>query len=733
MAEQKGSTITYSTDGWTTEDYPNTERGVVIEANTDLSSVEVTLMSNVSCSRVAIGDPSNPDAVRTGNFSGGETIHFDVSVSASFSKKIWVDGGSDSSYIYGYDQYGGPKSSSDFDVTASYYDGNTDSGSYATMYNFAAITAYTPVTAPSAPTSVSTSVQGNDKIDVSWSSVNWNGDQGNYRVQLSRDGASYTTPSGGNATPNSGTTSATYNPNSDNSYNSQVGIDSSFRFRVRAENSVGNSSWTYSGTVYTEPIPSHNPSVSRPDASTVSLSWSNKSSIESGVEVQRRDDTGSGYSAWSTVTTTSAGATSYSDSPPSDARFQYRLRTIAPDGGTSDWVYADYGNKGNLFFSDDFEDQDLAEWSSTSLSDSQSGIVSGGLPAGSVGGADEGTYYLRLDSTNSVTKNLGDLSSESDVIVKCAVAIESADGSSEYGKIQWYDGSSWSNLREIHNEYNRQGWVEIVEHVPASKLSTDNRLRFTGSTGGGDQFAVDRVVVSDVLHEFTKPAAPSGLSLDTSTEREITASWTDNASVNTKYETKIRPKGTSTWNHIDNLSANLNSYTFTGLLDGEKYETFVRATSEQARHGTVQSYYYTDSSTVSGTTILPSPGIDTASVIDNNNKITASWTDNSNNEDGFRLMLSTDGGSTFSQQGSDISANSTSFTTSELLFNQDYQAKVRAFTEHTSSDSNTVSLKTGYGLQYYNSSFTPGTVKVYDGSNWVRPFKVKRFDGSQWD
>jgi hypothetical protein len=43
-----------------------------------------------------------------------------------------------------------------------------------------------------------------------------------------------------------------------------------------------------------------------------------------------------------------------------------------------------------------------------------------------------------------------------------------------------------------------------------------------------DYFAVDRVVVSDILHEYTQPAGPSNLSLDTSTDREITASWTEN-------------------------------------------------------------------------------------------------------------------------------------------------------------------------------------------------------------
>ncbi|MFB6099669.1 MAG: fibronectin type III domain-containing protein [Candidatus Nanohalobium sp.] len=597
----------------------------------------------------------------------------------------------------------------------------------------------TPVSPPSAPSNLALNVNSNDSITASWDPPSdWGGEKGNYHIQLSRDAASYVDPSGGPTTPASGTTSATYNSTSDVSYDSFVGIDSSFQFRVRAENSAGSSSWTQSGTVYTDPIPPHSPFVDNRNSTQLNINWSNRTDIFDHVEIQYRKDTGSGYGSWKAATTDPDDLHHFDNDKYSwfeiDARYQFRLRTVAPDGGTSKWVYADYGNEGNVYFKDDFEDQDLSEWSATDFSGG-GGIYSGSNNSLGISGADQGSYYVRLDGSDYIQKNLGDISNESDVFIKSVLAVGSFDADSDDIHFEWYDGSSWQKIEagSYSWEYNRNGWVEAAIEVPDSLLSTDNRIRIQGDeAGGGDYVAVDHVVVSDIVHEYTKPAAPTSLSLDTSIKREVTASWVDNASVNTKYEAKIRPTGSSTWTHKDNLAADLTTYTFTGLLDGEKYDVFSRATAEQARHGSIQAEYSADSSTISGTTILPPPSRFSASII-KNNRISASWTDNSNNEDGFRLMLSTDGGSTFSQQGSDISANKTSFTTSDLLFNQNYVAKVRTFTEHTASDSGTVSLKTGYGLQYYNSSFSPGTVKIYDGDSWVRPFKVKRFDGSQWD
>ncbi|WP_338417009.1 hypothetical protein [Halobacterium salinarum] len=194
-------------------------------------------------------------------------------------------------------------------------------------------------------------------------------------------------------------------------------------------------------------------------------------------------------------------------------------------------LYADYGNEGNVYFEDDFETGDFSNWDTTNLTDSASSIISGAPPGGDSGlsGADEGTYYAHLESGDSVVKTLGDLSSESDVIVKCAMAAGSMDDSGENVSIDWYDGSTWRTLHALYHEYNKQGWVDVSARVPSGWVSSDNRLRLSGYGGSGDYGEWDRVVVSDILHEYTTPAAPSNLSVDAPARHTVSADWTTNA------------------------------------------------------------------------------------------------------------------------------------------------------------------------------------------------------------
>ena len=413
---------------------------------------------------------------------------------------------------------------------------------------------------PPPPENVVATVNSNDSISLEWTFDPSSGSVDNYEVQISRDGASFTDPTGGPSSP-TGTGPHTYGPNSGRGYNSVVGIDSSFQFRVRAVNTDGTSDWNTSPTVYTEPLPPHNPSVSRPDANTIEISWENKSDIADVTKVHVREDTGSGYGSWNNFgniylpneqTTIQVGDQAGWTSLviKENARYQFRIASEQYQhgsyGGLGKWVYADYGNDGNVFFEDDFESGDFSAWDDTYHATNH--VESGSHHDTGISGPDQGSNYwagIGVDNTEStwLQKNLGDLSGENDVLVKCAFAIGSLDDGSENFNIEWYDGSTWRVLVEWNHEYNEQGWFEVSEIVPDSWLSTDNRIRVGDTTGwgmrDGDFFAVDRVVVGDILHEYTQPAGPSNLSLDTSTDREITASWTENGISLPKYSLPV--------------------------------------------------------------------------------------------------------------------------------------------------------------------------------------------------
>jgi hypothetical protein len=550
-----------------------------------------------------------------------------------------------------------------------------------------------------APSSVSATVNADDDIGLSWTDEA-NATE-NFRVHINRDSITWTAPSGGPTTPTS--TSVTYGPNSDNSYESQVGIDSSFTFRVRAEGSDANSDWSYSDTVCTSPIPPHDPSVGRPDANTFEISWTNQSDILSAsnsLQIQYREDTGSGYGTWIFHDNTDADDGSYIVSTShadfqENARYQFRLRGVNRSGSnaptTSEFVFADYGNEGSVYFEDGFESGDISAWDS-----SYGGhTVEGGSHADTgVSGPDEGSCYLKgygADDTEStwVQKNLGDLSNETDVLVKCVFAVGSLDGSAENFNIEWYDGSSWQVLAEWFWEYNEQGWCEVSTLVPDLWLSSDARIRVGDTTSSGmfdgDYWAVDRVVVSDLLHEYTSPAEPSDLTLDTTTDREITVSWTRNATFGDQSDLDSRETGASSWTDETNTAS---PYTITGLLDGEAYDVRTRSFVRQYRNGDYvfawKSSYISDSATTN------LPPVEDLTVDDVTGRYaTLSWTDPSNNADGYRVLLDPDDDGGYSQDGNDISPvgedETQSYETTELLDGQLYGATVESYTEHVTA------------------------------------------------
>ncbi|WP_231736924.1 fibronectin type III domain-containing protein [Halobacterium sp. CBA1126] len=375
-----------------------------------------------------------------------------------------------------------------------------------------------------------------------------------------------------------------------------------------------------------------------------------------------------------------------------DARYQFRFRHEQVGvGRDSEYVYADYGNEGNVYFSDDFESGDLSAWDDYTDSGSETFVgtnLDGYNGSGRIAESspEEGSYALQMAYGDYVQKNLGDLSSESNVIVKAYVQSGSLDTANEINYIRWYDGSAWNDLASFGYEHNKQGWVEVTAAVPDSMLSTDNRVRFIqggGSGGYADFFAVDRVVVSDILHEYTTPSAPSDLQLDASTTRELTGTWTNGSVTNTApgdVETSVGPVGGALSDVTH--SPGTTSYTATELLDGERYTLEVATTIHQYRHGAKSSEWGPTRTTQAATTILPAP---TDGLPSNVGETTAdySWTPNANHGT-ITVQLRHDNGDWVDAvTGLDNTADAASFA--GLLHGERYEARAVAVTEHTQS------------------------------------------------
>ncbi|SDS43056.1 S8 family serine peptidase [Opitutus sp. GAS368] len=187
----------------------------------------------------------------------------------------------------------------------------------------------------------------------------------------------------------------------------------------------------------------------------------------------------------------------------------------------------------------------------------------------------------------------------------------------------------------------------------------------------------------------TVPAAPSNLSATATSSSAINLTWTNNAT-NAQGNTVERSTDNATFTQIASLAAGTTSYSDTGLTASTTYYYRVRAFNSAGN-----SAY---SNTASAATQSPPPTIPAApsnlsATATSSSAINLTWTDNTNNEDGFRVERSTDN-TTFTQVAS-LAANSTSYSDTGLAASTTYYYRVRAFNSAGNSGySNTASATT---------------------------------------
>ena len=289
---------------------------------------------------------------------------------------------------------------------------------------------------------------------------------------------------------------------------------------------------------------------------------------------------------------------------------------------------------------------------------------------------------VSLSSTVDITWQNNDNSSDGSVFVE-----RSDDGGSTF--------SSVSGSLPI-------GTTSYSEQPPAGQGSAEYRVaRSTDHTTSRSN-----AVTIQLLQQVTN------LTADTITETSISLSWTDTNESESGYRVFISSDGGSTFTQDSgDLSSNTTSYTINGLTAGETYlikvDSFNSSTS-------------VSSQIITATTNFIQPS--NLSVTDiNKNSADINWTDNSNAESGYRVLISSDGGSTFTQDSADLSTNTTSYTINGLTAGETYSIKVAAFSTASSVESNTVTFTTTFDPpENISSQLSNGFNKGID-LNWQIP------------
>ncbi|HOX21380.1 MAG TPA: fibronectin type III domain-containing protein [Candidatus Paceibacterota bacterium] len=172
----------------------------------------------------------------------------------------------------------------------------------------------------------------------------------------------------------------------------------------------------------------------------------------------------------------------------------------------------------------------------------------------------------------------------------------------------------------------------------------------------------------------TLPCAVSGLNASIISAEQIDLHWNDNSGNETGFRIDKKTGSGGTYSSLATKDANVTSHSDSGLSDGTTYYYRVYPYNNDG-----DSNY----SEVFATTTLPAPSNFLATA-NSSSQIDLTWTDNSNNETGFKIERATTTCSGFLPVHTTV-ANVTSYSDEALLQNTTYCYRAYAFNDNISS------------------------------------------------
>jgi hypothetical protein len=172
------------------------------------------------------------------------------------------------------------------------------------------------------------------------------------------------------------------------------------------------------------------------------------------------------------------------------------------------------------------------------------------------------------------------------------------------------------------------------------------------------------------------PAAPTGLSATAVSSSQINLAWTDNASDETGFKIeRCQNAGCSNFAEIAQVGANVTTFNDTGLAASTSYSYRVRATNL----GGDSAYSNPATATTQAAQAVPAAPSNLTATAVSTSQINLSWTDNSNNETGFKIERCEGNACTNFAEIAQVGANVTTFSDTGLSRNTRYRYRVRAF------------------------------------------------------
>jgi M6 family metalloprotease-like protein len=252
------------------------------------------------------------------------------------------------------------------------------------------------------------------------------------------------------------------------------------------------------------------------------------------------------------------------------------------------------------------------------------------------------------------------------------------------------------NNRGDSGDMHHAAGVDAIGPGPGNHPNTDT---YKGGVVTQTGITISSISASSASMTFclngcTGVPAPSGLTATAQSTSQIALNWADNSSAETGFTIDRSTNGT-TWSFLATVSANVTSYNNSGLSPNATW--FYR----------VSAFAGADTSTWSNTasaTTFDVPPVAPASMSAtpaSSSQINLAWADSANNETGYRVEQSLNGGGTWSTIAT-LGANSIGYNNTGLAANTIYHYRVAAFNSAGDSGFATANATTNPPPPYFD-------------------------------
>jgi len=288
-------------------------------------------------------------------------------------------------------------------------------------------------------------------------------------------------------------------------------------------------------------------------------------------------------------------------------------------------------------------------------------------------------------SSGASQKNVSVSGSGTEVPPNSPSNLNATAQSSTQINLSWTDNSNNESGFKIERKNGSSGnWSEIAQVATNTTSYSDNNLtpntqycyqvRAYNSAGNSNYSNESCATTSDV-----PPNDPTNLSATAQSSTQINLSWTDNSDNETGFKIEQKSGSSGNWSEIAQVAANTTSYSDNNLTPNTQYCYQVRA------YNSAGSSNYSNESCATTSDVPPNPPTNLSVTPQSSTQINLSWTDNSNNESGFKIERKEGSGGAWSEIAQ-IGANTTTYNDNNLTPNTQYFYRVRAYNSIGNSD-----------------------------------------------